>query len=499
MDKTIIFIVCALGSVGVVAWFCSICSLCTEPSLYKNLLGIDIASDAAPEEHAGNIEAKLNKKQISRNSHLGMRLQQLISITLSERHMQLPSIGDMRALSQEYEQGKLYCILQQNIVSTLLIIGICGTLYGVHTYLGGKNNGLEDLKPALEPSMYAVGFTILLLILRAIYTRWLYSYLNKLDRYTLDTLVPALQPNDDYESVTDELVKTITPLKQGAWKMSSSAESMHKLFAGMKASIDKLVDMATTLQRMIGKQKDLANILSSRARATQEQSKRLGELQKNMSYMSTDMQQQAQKLAECNRAVHATIEQIGEYEQSSKKLDRLSNSEGSGIWQKIYDAALCVSSAEDKLPDMLKALRETGDKEILQMEKQSRAWHEEIEAFRENALALKEATESMRLTITEVGTDISNTKNALDQACSATGDYKQQHAQAWKSLNENPQQLAEAIEEINHAAVGYMAQLRQREKAFFNQKGFFGKWFKWQYDALPIIVILLVLYKLLSA
>lgn len=99
--------------------------------------------------------------------------------------LSLPSAGDLREMSLQSELSGLAPSSLNTIVSFLLILGIFGTMAGVHVAL--RDLGLDDIqnmRPALRPSMVAIMFTVALMGLRALYAALLDYYLIRLDEWT---------------------------------------------------------------------------------------------------------------------------------------------------------------------------------------------------------------------------------------------------------------------------------------------------------------------------
>lgn len=101
--------------------------------------------------------------------------------------LSLPSAGDLREMTLQSELSGVAPSSLNTIVSFLLILGIFGTMSGVHDVL--HDLGLDDIqnmKPALRPSVVAIIFTVILITLRAVYAALLDHYLILLDKWTAE-------------------------------------------------------------------------------------------------------------------------------------------------------------------------------------------------------------------------------------------------------------------------------------------------------------------------
>ena len=106
----------------------------------------------------------------------------------------LPSLHDLNELTLQEEFGQCSSSALRIVISFLLIVGIWGTLSGVETLLKDGNINLKELSPALEPSMCAVGCTVLLVWARGVYECYFRRYIKELNSFTVKELLPRLHP-----------------------------------------------------------------------------------------------------------------------------------------------------------------------------------------------------------------------------------------------------------------------------------------------------------------
>lgn len=126
----------------------------------------------------------------------------------------LPSLTDLRTLTYASEASRPHVWSLRVVCSVLLIIGILGTLVGVHaaipTVEGMHMEELSALKPALLPSAIAVFFTVLFIIWRSFYDKAFDRYVGRLDRHTVCHYFPLLRPAERDAAYFKEMVEGLT-------------------------------------------------------------------------------------------------------------------------------------------------------------------------------------------------------------------------------------------------------------------------------------------------
>ena len=141
----------------------------------------------------------------------------------NEKERVLPHLTALHDISLRAELSRWEASGAITIVSLLLILGIFGTLSGVHKVLKaeyGIQQGLADLAPALGPSAIAVFGTIVLIILHAYYRKLVDTHVASLDMYTLK-LLSKLAPKEEAPDY-DELKKLIEALPKSELLVSDS-------------------------------------------------------------------------------------------------------------------------------------------------------------------------------------------------------------------------------------------------------------------------------------
>lgn len=162
------------------------------------------------------------------NDHLLNRINAL-EVALKARNpergerAEFPSLSDLHAITQYREQSHRDVSSMHMIISILLILGILGTLTGIHEIVENEHIALSALREALLPSMYAVFFTVILIIARSLlYSRVFNLYTAELDEYTLSVILPVFRAKNmggniivDHQRWVEDLSKSLDEV--GEW------------------------------------------------------------------------------------------------------------------------------------------------------------------------------------------------------------------------------------------------------------------------------------------
>ena len=126
-----------------------------------------------------------------------------------------PSLSNLSLLTQTAEQSRRSVWILNTITSTLLIVGILGTLYGVHEALpesAEQRIDMVQVKAALLPSALAVACTIMLIVLRAFYRHTVNRHMGRLDRHTLRIYFPLFRQDEISEQRFKQLANEVAEL-----------------------------------------------------------------------------------------------------------------------------------------------------------------------------------------------------------------------------------------------------------------------------------------------
>ena len=160
-----------------------------------------------------------------KDSHHYVRIK-LILESVCHPGGRLPSLSDLRALTYAAEAARRPVWMLRVVVSILLIIGILGTLVGVHAAIDGNNFSMEKLPTALIPSSLAVTFTVLLIICRGVYRKKVDEYIGRLDRHTVSFYFPFFRPAEESSVQLQEIKDSIASFSISVNGMSECVEGL---------------------------------------------------------------------------------------------------------------------------------------------------------------------------------------------------------------------------------------------------------------------------------
>jgi len=170
----------------------------------------------------------------------------LILKSISHPGGRLPSLSDLRALTYATEAARNPVWMLRVVISVLLIIGILGTLVGVHAAIDGDTFNMEKLPIALIPSSIAVTFTVLLIICRGMYRRRVEGYIGRLDRHTVSFYFPFFRPAEKSSVQLQEINESLT-------SFSNSVKGMSECISGMEQIRRQLVACGETIREVHAK------------------------------------------------------------------------------------------------------------------------------------------------------------------------------------------------------------------------------------------------------
>ncbi len=204
--------------------------------------------------------AELNEKNLGRR--LTLRRLQLIKEILygneganQTKAIQPPHMNDLHNLTEQAIMSSQSATILRIATSVLLIIGICGTLWGVHAVLGQTADlaeiPMDKFAQSLLPSAIAVLFTIILLTVRGVYLMAADRFLYKLDRETMVRWLPALIPSAGLDTEIAEFAKAIhkfnedietnmAPLSTALTNVCATSEKMDSAISDLKSSNSSL-------------------------------------------------------------------------------------------------------------------------------------------------------------------------------------------------------------------------------------------------------------------
>lgn len=179
-----------------------------------------------------------------------------------KRHPVLPKLNALHDISVHTELSRWYSAGVSTILSFLLVLGIFGTLTGVHEFLGygsSISEHLPSLAKALLPSAFAVSGTVLLMILRAVYMRWVQYCIALLDELTISVILPALFVGRESVGNRESLAKAIKQLPELSEKNAAGKAPVHLFIA--PEEWDKLKDKLKAVRDDVSQRKNESEVV----------------------------------------------------------------------------------------------------------------------------------------------------------------------------------------------------------------------------------------------
>lgn len=242
-------VVCLLGGLGLISFALAWLHLCRHDQP-----AFDKVCEKCGEElinHKKLQELREDVTNVPHDSLMGERIGVISAIDISAS-LAPPQLQDMHRLSEQAMFSRLAPTLLRIISNILLIVGICGTLWGVHNALNGSpgssSNMFLNMSEALEPSKFAVLGTIILLICRGFFEARVERHICRVDSFTMSRLLPGLQGESGYAKELSDFTKSIHTFSES---LSLSKEITMKLsdwFDSLPQQEKELIMVTDTLK-----------------------------------------------------------------------------------------------------------------------------------------------------------------------------------------------------------------------------------------------------------
>lgn len=281
------------GTVGLMAFFWALFV-----DLKREKAALDYSEQVCKAEVTADSLRKLSEKAEVKGTLWGKQLADLArSWGLAEAQQKtLPDGQELQRLRAGTLRARWAPVTLRLCSAGLLIVGICGTLWGVHEALGGSGSRiLTKLPGALEPSRWAVLITVGLLVLQAIFESLAEKLLCRMDEFTLLRLLPQMQPPDRFERALTDFTSEIHGFADTMQSYVQSSQRMQQFSANMEAAAKKINDEWT----------DLDNILKEMV----EDNQRMGKVQQ-------ELEGQMQQAVQDEGALRALVEVLEQVQPS---------------------------------------------------------------------------------------------------------------------------------------------------------------------------------------
>ena len=193
------------------------------------------------------------------------------------------SLTELHTLVARRERSSLPAKFSSGVAALLLIIGIVGTLSSVKPILqdfqfkvsaDGElqsaaesteliNALLNNLGDAFVPSLFALGFTVLVVCCRGFYLHALHQFSLEMDRFAIATILPRYRP----PSISDEYREVRKTLGCLAESIVHREEGFSKVVGELRALTEGLHPVIMALEKTTIASAEAAERLSSRSRS----------------------------------------------------------------------------------------------------------------------------------------------------------------------------------------------------------------------------------------
>lgn len=233
-----------------------------------------------------------------------------------------PQMQDLHRMTQQLINSRLAPTMVRVVVSVLLIMGICGTLWGVHDALGYKYDLLRHMPRALEPSKFAVLFTVILAGLRGFYNASVEKFIWKIDRLTMMHILPDLMPASDINLALSEFTKTVSTLSKrldgiGTDSLENATKSFHYAVSSFSDAARGFTDYVEEHKQ---KTADTHQRLEEELKDSRDTTTKMGEQLTAIAERQIRTQQAAESLSSDMENIHTMLNQLRDAAQFVKSF-----------------------------------------------------------------------------------------------------------------------------------------------------------------------------------
>lgn len=314
------------------------------------------------------------------------------------------SLTELHVLVARRERTKVPARLSAGIAAILLVIGIVGTLCSVKPVLKEfqfrastpegvipstdapslvnvedstalVNSLMHSLGDAFLPSLVALGFTIVVVASRGIYSSVLQRYTIELDRFAMDIVMPQYRPrsiSDEYEEVRttfDALAKTIgardAKFDKVINELTKFVDSVGPTLEGLDIGIKKMTtaadalasrsnSIADTLSRTLGKKSPLYAAVNGFEDIFSTTNERLDQLSQHIAGIRSEQQENREAMLKTLDEISGVITRVSDDHERDRQ----------NISKNIADLKDVIA----KIPtDLIETARRTFDEGIFAM------------------------------------------------------------------------------------------------------------------------------------
>ncbi len=411
--ESITVIVQIFAGVGIIAFFYSLISLWHDQKCLRDLKEAYNQKDDEPSSkllNRGDLEEWLYGVDDRRESLIGRRIQNVLyalarnkenldsqgtadSEKTERKSIAAPQVQDLHRMTSQLVYTRTMPTVLRVITSILLIIGICGTLIGVHGVLDtGYAVDITRMPEALEPSKWAVASTIVLVICRGFFNAWVDRHIWEIDRLTMMHLLPDLMPASELSQVLGPFSTAVRELGKSLKKLNGKAKDMTSVSEKMEESVNIFETASKEFNEFVTEQSKKVQ-----AKEASEQKSREVALQ-----MLVTMKKQMSELNDNLSTVSTQAASAKDYaDRFSEKVESLN-----GLTDKLSGFGTSMKELEAKL---------SGAMSTLAQDQQDR------ESLQKTLDSLSSRTDELSIQLATIGTDSELLKKHAETISSAAG------------------------------------------------------------------------------
>lgn len=182
------------------------------------------------------VQKEICGNEVLHTSYVSDRLYAILSNVSTENLVRkAPPLEDLHELTIQREQGGIATAMFRMLSPSILVLGILGTLLGVHQQLDFvEEKGATVLTQALLPGALAVLSTVVVMGYRGKYNRLLSRFIADFNEYTLRRLLPVFRPISQKQADIENVFNAIKKVQS----LQNSIAEMNPCLKRYKRSID---------------------------------------------------------------------------------------------------------------------------------------------------------------------------------------------------------------------------------------------------------------------
>lgn len=365
-----------------------------------------------------------------------------------------PQMQDLHRMTQQLVFSRFAPTVARVIVSVLLILGICGTLWGVHGVLRVTNFEIKDMSTALNPSKFAVLFTIILAGMRGFYSAAVEKFIWKIDRLTMMHILPDLMPASDIGTAMQQFTQTVDELKARLEKMNST--TLSDASAKFSRTVDDFSGAATEFRAYVKKHsvssEENQTKISAEIEAGNQHLREISELLCAVAQCQQVTKGEAEQL---NSSMSRINEILKRFEVTGAVLETFSQ-EAHALREHLQNAVHVVQTENQMLADIQAAessLNDTADKMSecsQQLAKQVGEYDATSHKIYQSAVSARISAEQTVAHSEEVSKKVEDLSAALNESDNHLKKLAKSAEDSEKQLHSKNKQLADQYREIEY-------------------------------------------------